>query len=98
MLRLHPWTFARYTVREFERAVAGAHVRHGHRVDLMIQLALLIGQWSKRVTFYDLTGRSGPSPIDPRSREVPLTEDDLEQQARAAELLAAHEERMGHER
>ena len=97
MLRLHPWVFDRYTVREFERAVAGAHVRHGHRIDLMIHLALLIGQWSKRVTFYDLTGRAGPSPIDPRGYAVPLTEDEEEQQARAAALLDAHAKRMGDE-
>lgn len=66
LLGLKPWEFIRYTVREFEETVAGAHIRHAHAVDLVMRHALVTGQWSKPVSFRDLTGREEPLQLDPR--------------------------------
>lgn len=88
LLGLKPWEFIRYTVREFEEAVAGAHVRYTHALDLVMRHALLTGQWSRRVTFRDLTGREEPLPLDPRVVEEEQTADDLDRIARAKAMLA----------
>lgn len=80
LLRLHPWEFRRYTVREFEDAVLGAHVRHEHASDLVMRHALATGQWQRRVSFRDLTGKDEPRPLDPRAH-VELTDEDHERLA-----------------
>jgi hypothetical protein len=87
LLGLKPWEFRRYTVREFEDAVVGAHVRFEHAFDLVMRHALVTGQWAKRVTFRDLTGKDEPRPLDPRAR-APLTEEDEERLARTRLWLA----------
>ena len=88
LLALQPWEFSQYTVREFEEAVVGAYVRHTHTIDLLMRHALVTGQWSKPVSFRDLTGREAPLPLDPRhTPDEP--EDDLasiEQWMRVTEM------------
>jgi hypothetical protein len=84
----------RYTVREFEEAVAGASVRYTHAVDLVMRHALVTGQWKERVTFEALTGRAQPLPLDPRGRpaEAADHEDDPADQARALRAWMAQAE------
>jgi len=100
LLDLHPWEFAQYTIREFEEKVAGAQRRYVHFADVVMQHALMTGQWSKRVTFRDLTGREHPLELDPRlveARAAALaneSEDDREKRERTAAILAEHEARM----
>jgi hypothetical protein len=92
LLGLHPWEFRRYTVREFEEAVLGAHQRHAHLVDVVMRHALATGQWSRRVRFRDLTGRDAPLPLDPRLEEdieAERNDDDRDRIARARAAIAA---------
>ena len=57
----------------------GAQVRATHAADLLMHHALVTGQWSKRVTFKDLTGRAEPLPLDPRWRQAaPAPADEAE--------------------
>ena len=82
LLGLKPWEFQRYTVREFEDAVAGAYMRHTHLVDIVMRHALATGQWSKPVSFRDLTGREQPLPLDPRAvPDAEAAEEDAAQDA-----------------
>ena len=74
-------------MREFEEAVVGAHVRYEHALDLVMRHALVTGQWARRVTFRDLTGRDEPRALDTRAREV-LSEEDQERVERTKLWLA----------
>jgi hypothetical protein len=92
--------FARYTVREFEEAVAGAQMRHTLLADVMMVHALQTGQWSTKRTFRDLTGRDAPLDLDPRIADARIaavdreTDDDRERRERNEALLAEHQARM----
>ena len=69
--------------------MAGAYARYEHQFDLVMRHALVTGQWSRRVSFKDLTGKEAPAPLDPRQRvEEEQTEDDLDRIERAKVLLA----------
>jgi hypothetical protein len=85
----------RYTVREFEEAVAGAMIRYTHQLDLVMRHALVTGQWTKRMTFKDLTGREQPLPLDPRGMVVEAeerSEESDEEQARGMRAWMAQAE------
>jgi hypothetical protein len=88
-------------VREFEEAVTGAQQRYDHRVDLVMRHALATGQWSKPVTFRDLTGREEPVfLLDPRiaaaraERLANESDEDREKRERTEAFLAEHRARM----
>lgn len=88
-------------MREFEEAVAGAQLRYDHLVDVVMRHALATGQWSRPVSFRDLTGRDEPQvQLDPRIaiwRAEALaneSDEDREKRERTQAFLAEHDARM----